>query len=139
MTMVLRTNTTKGTLILALLLALGACTRQEEPPKDAALPAGSTQQAPMSAADCDKLPDPTPTDDSAAGRARAVSEGMAIREACKKTAAANQQDKANADLARIREIKEKEQADQATTKQSDKEFYRGLAEGAKQPIKEFKY
>jgi hypothetical protein len=127
-------------LILALLLALSACTKQDEPPKpDPASPTGTTQQAPMSAADCDRLPDPRPIDDSAAGRARAVSEGMAAREACKKAAAVTPQDKANADLARIRQIKEKEQADQAARRMTEQEWGQRINESSGKPIKEYKY
>lgn len=131
--------TTKGSLIVAFLLVLAACGKQDEPaaPPTAsasapAFPAGNAN----SLADCDKLPDPKPRDDSAAGRATAVSEGVAARAACKK-AAANPQ--ANADLARIREIKEKEQADLAARKVSEEEWKRGVKEGSSQPIRELKY
>jgi len=132
--MALRTKTPKGPLILTLLLVLSACSKQE-PPKDAE----NAQQAPVSAADCDKLPDPKPNDDSAAGRATAVSEGMAARAACKKAAAVDPQAKANADLARIREIKEKEQADQAARRISEREWGQRINESSGKPIKDYKY
>jgi hypothetical protein len=125
--------TTKGALIVALSLVLAACGK-EPPTLGPAFPAGN----PLTAADCDKLPDPKPADDSAAGRATAVSQGVAARAACKKEVAARQ-DKPNADLARIREIKEKEEAERTAAKQTDEQFKRGLKEGGSQPLRELKY
>jgi hypothetical protein len=143
--MVLLAHTTKATLLVALSLALVACGKQDEPPVVSA-PAAASAPAfptgngtkPMTPADCDKLPDPKPADDSAAGRATAVSQGLAARAACKKELAM-QQDKPNADLARIREIKEKEQADQAERKISEKEWGKQLNEGSGKPLKEYKF
>ena len=131
--MTLLAQTTKGTLLAAVLLALVACGKPEEP--SAPPPAGS--ELPTSAADCDKLPDPKPADDSAAGRATAVSEGKAAREACKKAVA--KRDAGNDDLARIREIKENEEADRKSRKVAEEEWKRGVKEGAEQPLKEYKY
>ena len=141
------------TLIATLMLSLGvaAChkkeAKQEEPASAPAVvqaPAAATSVAlPVAPqgpalADCDKLPNPKPTDDSATGRAGAVSQGLAIRAACKKEVMA-QLDKPNADLARLREIKEKEQADQNAHELSDKEFSDAIKKGGKAPIKEYKY
>jgi hypothetical protein len=133
--MSLHAYTTKGALIVALSLVLAACGKQDQPATP--FPTGNGQ-APLTAADCDKLADPKPADDSAAGRATAVSQGVAARAGCKKEVAA-QQDKPNADLARMREIMEKQEAERSAAKQSDEQFKRGLKEGAKQPIREFKY
>lgn len=137
-------HTTKAALLLGLALALVACGKQDSPAtasaaaaSSSAFPAGNGDTV-LTAADCDRLPDPKASDDSAAGRATAVSQGVAARAACKKAAAA-QQDKPNADLARIREIKEKEQADLADRKISDKEYGKRFVEGGSQPIREFKY
>jgi hypothetical protein len=49
------------------------------------------------------------------------------------------QDKANADLARIRAINEKEEAERSARKVSEEEWKRGVKDGSKQPIKEYKY
>lgn len=143
--MVLHAHTTKAALLVALTLALAACGKQDAQP-DASTPAAASAPAfptgngdkPMTLADCDKLPDPKPADDSAAGRAAAVGQGQAARADCKREVAAKQ-DKPNADLARIREIKEKEQADQANRKISEQEWGKRLNEGANKPIKEYKY
>jgi len=138
--MVLHAHTTKAALLVALTLALAACGKQDEQPDAASAPAfptGNDDKA-MTLADCDKLSDPKPADDSAAGRAAAVGQGQATRAACKKEVTA-QQDKPNADLTRIREIKEKEQADQANRKISEQEWGKRLNEGANKPIKEYKY
>lgn len=126
----------RGAAIVALSLALVACGKQEQP---APTPAEPTKvAAPLSAVECDKLPDPKPRDDSAAGKATAVSEGMAARDACKK-AVSGQQDKSTADLARIRAIKEKEEAERNARRVSEEEWKRGIKEGSKQPIKDYKY
>jgi hypothetical protein len=42
-------------------------------------------------------------------------------------------------LARVREIKEKEEADRVARKVSEAEWKQGVKEGAKQPIREYKY
>lgn len=136
----------KFALVITLALFMVGCGKQEEtvttPPTAASEPAFPTGNGDkvmvMTIADCDKLPDPKPTDDSAAGRATAVSQGVATRAACKKEVTALQ-DKPNADLARIRAIKEKEQADQADRKISEKEWGRRIKEGGSQPIRELKY
>jgi hypothetical protein len=144
--MSLHAYTTKSALIVALSLVLAACGKQDEQPTAAsasqlasapAFPAGNSDK-PLTLAQCEKLPDPKPAHDSAAGRATAVSQGVAARAACKKEVAA-QQDKPNADLARIRAIKEKEQADEASREVSNKEWFRGLKEGAGKPIRDYKY
>lgn len=143
--MVLHAHTTKAALLVALTLALAACGKQDEQPAASTPAAASAPAFPtgngdkvMTLADCEKLPDPKPADDSAAGRAAAVGQGQSARAACKKEVTA-QQDKPNADLARIREIKEKEEADRVARKVSEAEWKQGVKEGAKQPIKEYKY
>ncbi len=132
---------TKATLLIAISLAVGACSKQEETPPATPANAASAPVSPnaMTAADCDKLPDPARSDDSAAGRAAAVSQGQALRRSCKKTVEQAQETKPNADLARIREIKEKEQSDQSAREKSNKEWFGNLSKGAKQPVKEYKY
>jgi hypothetical protein len=124
---------------------LTACGKHDEQAAPAAAsasasasPTTNAHQTTTTAADCDKLPDPKPADESAAGRATAVSQGIAARAACKK-AVANQQNTANADLARIREIKEKEQADQASREKSSKEWFGNVKKAGQAPLKEFKY
>lgn len=135
----------KAALLVAMSLALAACGKPDEQPAASApaaasvpgFPAGTSDKA-ATLADCDKLPDPEPADDSAAGRATAVSKGVAARADCKKQVTA-QQDKSSADLARIREIKEKEQADIASRKTSEEEWGKRLNESANKPIKKYKY
>jgi hypothetical protein len=124
---------------------LTACGKHDEQAAPAAAsasasasPTTNAHQTTTTAADCDKLPDPKPADESAAGRATAVSQGIAARAACKK-GVANQQNTANADLARIREIKEKEEAEHNAAKQSEEEWKRAARGSSKTPLKEFKY
>lgn len=140
--MAMHAHISRGALLIAVALALAACTKQDDQSGTAgptaastALPAGNEKKA-MTAADCDKLPDPRPADDSAAGRAVAVGQGQAARAACRKGVAARQ---TNADLARIREIKENEEADRLDQKKSEVEWRRGVKEGAKKPIKQYTY
>ena len=126
--------TTTASLIAACAFSLAACTKQPEttnsPPSQTARPGAFT------AADCDRLPDPKPLDESAAGKATASYQGMAAREACKKTATAQgDKDKPNADLARIRELKEIEEARVKAANQSTEEFAKGVARGAAAPIR----
>lgn len=133
------------TLLIALTVLLSACDKAEEKQVAAiaasaakeAFPVGNASATPT-LGDCEKIPNPKPTDDSAASQATAVSQGTAARAACKKAALASM-DKPNADLARIREIKEKEQADEASRKISEKEWGKRLNEGAGKPIKDYKY
>ena len=127
---------TQAALLLALAIALTACGKQDEQPAPA-FPMGNGDKA-TTLADCDKLPDPKPADDSAASRGGAVAQGQAARAACKKEFAARQ-DKPNADLARIREIKEKEEADRAQRKVSEEEWKRAIKEGSSAPLREYKY
>lgn len=143
--MVLYAHTTKVGLMLAFTLALAACGKPDRQSGASTLGAASAPAFPtgnrdkvMTLADCDKLPDPKPADDSAAGRAAAVGQGHAARAACKKEVVA-QQDKANGDLARIRELQEKEAADRANRKHSEQEWGKRLNEAANTPIKEYKY
>lgn len=132
-------------LVLGLTALLSACDKAEEK-QVAAIAASAAKEAfPMGNAtatptvgDCENIPNPKPADDSAASQATSVSQGVAARAACKKAAQAAL-DKPNADLARIREIKEKEQADEASRKISEKEWGKRLNEGAGKPIKDYKY
>lgn len=133
--MSLHAHTTKGALIVALSLVMAACGKQE--PAATSLPAGNGA-APLTVADCDKLPDPKPTDDSPTGKATAVSLGIAARRDCKKVIE-RQQSAANADLTRIREIKEREEAERTSRKISEEEWKRRVKEGGKAPVKEYKY
>ncbi|RZI60603.1 MAG: hypothetical protein EOP14_00565 [Pseudomonas sp.] len=133
--MTLCTNTIKGATLVALSLVLVACGKQQAQDEASSFPTGN-DEAHIAAGDCDKLPDPKPADNSAAGRARAVSDGVAARAACKKRAG---QDKSNADLTRIREIKEAEHAAATNAKQSEDEFRKGIKEGGARPVRDFKY
>lgn len=143
--MSLHTHMSKAAMLILLLLVLAACGKQEDegvapasvPVSMPHLPAPVVEQA-MTPADCDKLPDPKPESDSAASRAAAVSQGMAARAACKKYVAA-QDFKANDDLARIRAIKEKEQADLADRKVSEEEWAARVKEGGSKPVRQFSY
>lgn len=109
-------------------------------PPAAAPPATAAQQSTLNAADCDRLADPAPTDNSAAGRATAISQGMAARQACKRAAnAGSAPNQANADLARIRAIKEQEVAEKDATKISEAEWKERMRKGANAPLRELKY
>ncbi len=141
--MAVHAHIARGALFIAVALALAACTKQDDQAGAAAPAAASAPAFPtgnedkqMTAADCDKLPDPKPADDSAAGRAAAVGQGQAARAACKKDVAARQP---NADLARIREIKENEEAERLDRKKSEAEWRQGVKEGSKKPIKQYTY
>ena len=48
-------------------------------------------------------------------------------------------EKTNADLVRIREIMEKQEADEKSQAQRDRDFGRAAAEGAAQPLRQLKY
>lgn len=126
----------KAAVIVTFGLALTACTKPEEPATPA-IPAGNAQ-APMSAADCDRLVDPTPSDDSPTGKATAVSQGMAARAACKRAASAPH-GQSNEDLARMRQIMEKQEAERNGRKISDEEWARRVKEAGKKPPKEYHY
>lgn len=140
--MAVHAHIARGALFIAVALALAACTKQDDQAGAAAPAAASAPAFPtgndksMTAADCDKLPDPMPADDSAAGRAAAVGQGQAARAACKKDVAAQQP---NADLARIREIKENEEAERLGRNKSEAEWRQGVKEGSKQPVKKYTY
>ena len=139
--MKLSADTTKAALLVALTLALAGCGKQDEKSSaastagaaSASIPAGNGDKT-LLLAECDKLPDPKATDNSAAGRATAVSQGVAARAACRKEV-----EQPNADLARIREIMEKEQAGKQAREVSNKEWFNGVKEGGKKPIRDLKY
>ena len=127
--------TVRGTLVLVLMLSMAACSKKEDKMAPAAIPTGNAAKV-LSAADCDKLPDPAPRDGSAAARATAISEGVAARMACKKAASESHDPQ---DLARIRAIQEQQEADRQASKKSEADFRQGLKEGAAKPIQELKY
>ena len=139
--MVPQAHTGKVALLMALTLALAACGKQDTPSGAAAsasaasFPTGNGDKS-LTFAGSDKLPEPKPADDSAAGRAAAVGLGQAARAACKKDLVAQQP---NADLARIREIKEHEEADRLGHKKSEEEWKQGVKDGAAQPLKKYSY
>lgn len=117
-------------------ILLSGCTKEDP---SASAPAASSPQpaSPQSAADCDKLPDPISSDVSAAGRAAAVSQGAAARDACKRQFGAL--DKGNADLARIRQIKEIEQAEREARKTSEEKWRQDVKRGGNAPLKQYTY
>jgi hypothetical protein len=123
----------KSAVALALGFALIGCA---EKPEEGA----NTQAEAM--ATCEGLKEPQPKGDSAAARGAAAAEGIAARNACMK-AVLGQADKKvsdpNEDLARLRELAEKEDADKAATKARSKSFSEAASEGARAPIKEYKY
>lgn len=122
----------RGAAIVALSLALVACGKQEQP---APTPAEPTKvAAPLSAVECDKLPDPPPADDSAAGRANAVSAGIAARNECKKAGAAKPDD-----LAKMRQLMEKEAADREAAEKRLKSNSEAIKEGGARPIRDLKF
>jgi hypothetical protein len=143
--MFLHDHTLKAALLVAVTLALSACGKQDEqpaPPTSTAasgptFPTGNGDK-PMTLADCDKLSNPKTADDSAAGLATAAAQGLKARADCKKEVAA-QQDKPNADLARIREIKEGEEAERRRSAKSDEEFFKRIKEASKAPLRKFDF
>jgi hypothetical protein len=74
---------------------------------------------------------PKPVDDSAAGRAAAAISAS--------SAPLTTTDKANADLAKIREIKEKEQADNQASKKRGDSISSDMVKGASKPLRDLKY
>jgi hypothetical protein len=139
----------KAAVLAGLALALVACGKQADPSaapvpavattaasSPSLLPAGNEDQA-LTLADCDRLSDPKADDDSAAGRATAVSRGQALRAACKKKIAARANP--DGDPARAREIRGQQQAGQAHREISEEEWKRQVKEGAKAPLKTYKY
>lgn len=143
--MVLQDHTLKAALLVAVTFALSACGKQDE---QSAAPTPAATSAPafptgngdkqMTLADCDKLPNPKTADDSAAGLATAAAQGLKARSDCKKEVAARQ-DKPNADLARIREIKEGEEAERRRSAKSDEEYFKRIKEAGKTPLKQFDF
>ncbi len=147
--MTLHAHTIKTALLIMLTLALASCGKQEEQPKTEtptpiaasappfapSFPTGN-EAKPMTEADCDKLPDPKPVSAHSMHKAIATIQGQGARRDCKRALAAQ---KYNADLARIREIKEREEAERDASKMSEEEQRRRLKEGAAAPIKEYKY
>lgn len=138
----------RASLTIGILALLAGCEQGETPRAPAMAPAeapASASQhvrqasAPMTVAECDRLRDPVPADMSAASRATSVVQGIANRAACKREVEAAQNSVATAELTRIREIKEKEQADLREQKISEKEWAKRLNEGAGKPVKEYKY
>jgi hypothetical protein len=129
----MNTASPKLAITFALALALLACGDKPEE--------GANTQA-DALATCEGLKDPQPKDDSAAARGVAVAEGIAARNACK-NAVLGQADKEvsdpNKDLARLRELAEKEDAEKAAAKAKSKTFSEAASEGARAPIKEYKY
>ena len=130
-------RTISAAFLVVLALSLGACSKQDDQAAGTAFPTGNGDK-PLTLAQCDAIPDPKPADDSAAGRSTAVSLGLSARSACRK-AVSMQADKPNADLARIREIKEKEEAERTSSKISEEEWKRRIKEGSSAPLKEYKY
>ena len=131
----------KTASVVTISLMLAACSKKEESP----VPTDPTETAhtvPRNEADCDNLPNPKPLDDSAAGRSRAVSEGMAARDICKKANASQQKKKksdSDSDISRIREIKEKEENQREKTDKRNSQSGEAAAEGARRPIRELNY
>jgi hypothetical protein len=129
----MNTTSTKLAITFALALALLAC--GDKPPE-------TTTSQPDALATCEALKDPQPKDDSATARGVAVAEGIAARNACK-NAVLGQADKdvndPNKDLARLRELAEKDDAEKAAAKAKSKTFSDAASEGARAPIKEYKY
>ncbi len=131
----------EATLMVALVLALAACGKQDDPPAAPAQAAAAAPSAPVattvaqvSLADCDKLPDPRPADNSATGRATAVILGQNARRACKNEVTARNHPEVDPD--RIRTVKGSDGADHPMT---EAEWKQGIKDGARAPIKDYKY
>jgi hypothetical protein len=93
-------------------------------------------------ATCESLKDPQPKDDSATARGVAVAEGIAARNACKNAVlgrATKETSDPNKDLARLRELAEKEDAEKSASKKAGKEFFQGVKEGGAKPLQGLKY
>jgi predicted small lipoprotein YifL len=125
---------TRGATVVALLLALAACGKQEPVPPAPTAVEPTKAVAPLTAAECEKLPDPAPANDSAAGRANAVSAGIAARNECKKAATQSQ-----GDLAKMRQLMEKEAAEREAAKKRSKSMDDAMKEGGARPIRDLKY
>ena len=123
----------KSAVALALAFALIGCA---EKPEEGA----NTQAEAM--ATCEGLKDPQPKDDSAAARGVAAAAGIAARNACKKAVlghADKEVNDPNKDLARLRELAEKDDAEKSAVKKSEKEFFEGVKEGGAKPLQGLKY
>lgn len=119
----------------SLVILLAACSKQE--PSTESFPVGNGGDA-LSAGECERIPDPPALDDSAASRSIAVSQGVALRAACKENARL-QSDAGNSDLARIRAIKEKEDAQSTSSALSQKQYNNEAKDAASKPRIEIKY
>lgn len=129
----MNTASTKLAIAFALALALLGC--GDKPPE-------TTTSQPDALATCEALKDPQPKDESAAARGVAVAEGIAARNACK-NAVLGHADKdvndPNKDLARLRELAEKEDAEKAATSAKGDANAKAFSEGMTAPRKEYKY
>lgn len=122
-------------VFVSLVVLFTACSKQE--PSTESFPVGNGGDA-LSAAECDRIPDPPALDDSAASRSIAVSQGVALRNACKENAR-SQSDARNSDLARIRAIKEKEDAQSTSSALSQKQYNNEAKDAASKPRIDIKY
>jgi hypothetical protein len=112
---------------IAALGLVAGCTKQ---------PDGAEQGAVSSLA-CERIADPKPSDDSPTSKARAVSDGIALREDCAKRLGASSP--GSEDLAKIRSIKETEQAEKDAKRISDKEYSDALAKSGSAPRTKITY
>lgn len=123
----------KLAITVALTFALLGCSDKPEE--------GANTQADAIAA-CESVKDPQPKDDSATARGVAVAEGIAARNACKSAVlgqATKETSDPNKDLARLRELAEKEDAEKMSAKERDRARAEAASQGAREPIKEYKY
>ena len=114
-------------LIVAASLALAACDQRKQAPADspsqaaASTPLGSAIST--TAVDCERSAD---------------LQSSPLRAACQKAVVASPTT-SDSDLARIRQIMEKQEAERAAQNAADKEYRRRLSEAGKAPLKQYKY
>lgn len=125
----------KFTLVAAAMtVLLAGCGKTED--------AGPKPSPSVDASECDKLPDPKPKGEGAAAAGAAAAEGIAARDACKKALAdlsSSEISDPNKDLARLRELAEKDDARNMSAEERRKKSAEGFVKGASEPLIEFKY
>lgn len=129
-------STATRVAVASLVILLAACSKQEAQPES--FPAGNGGGDVLTVEECERLPDPPAADESAASRSAAVSQGAALRAACKENSA-TQAPGGKADLARIRELKEKEDAQRSSATLSQKQYNDEAKDAASKPRIEIKY
>jgi hypothetical protein len=118
-------------ITVALTFALLGCSDKLEE--------GTNTQADAIAA-CESVKDPQPKDDSATARGVAAAEGIAARNACKNAVlgqATKETSDPNKDLARLRELAEKEDVARSSSSAKERADAKEFSDSLQKPLKQY--